>query len=84
MARASSASRPQYLLYVTRLTRRAKPALATLATLFTGEFGLDFLYYEPPRVRGILPTGGPLGGGTLVTVVGFGFDGLGRVLSLKS
>ena len=38
----------------------------------------DFLYYDDPHVYGITPTGGPVLGGTLVTVAGRGFDGLAR------
>lgn len=37
-----------------------------------------FRYYENPRVQGLVPTGGPVRGGTHVTVHGSGFDGLGR------
>ena len=37
-----------------------------------------FTYYDDPHVLGIVPTGGPVLGGTIVTVLGHGFDGLNR------
>ena len=42
----------------------------------TSAAGLRFIYFRDPHVFGILPTGGPVGGGTLVTVLGRGFMGL--------
>ena len=41
-----------------------------------------FVYYMDPHVLGILPTGGPVRGGTIVTVLGDGFHGLRRNTSV--
>ena len=38
----------------------------------------NFLYYDDPHVLGVSPTGGPVAGGTIVTVLGHGFHGLNR------
>ena len=38
--------------------------------------GQRFTYYTNPHVRGVAPTGGPVTGGTVVTVRGKGFNGL--------
>ena len=45
--------------------------------------GGEFTYYDDPHVYGILPTGGPMSGGTLVTVLGHGFDGLGGNVRIR-
>ena len=44
--------------------------------------GSDFLYYDDPHVYGIIPTGGPMRGGTEVTVLGHGFRGLDGDISV--
>ena len=33
----------------------------------------NFTYYEHPRIDGVVPGGGPVQGGTIITLVGKGF-----------
>eukprot|EP00966_Prymnesium_polylepis_P050157 1161174-Prymnesium_polylepis.1 len=39
-----------------------------------GDTGLTFRYYSPPVVTTITPSGGHRTGGTIVTILGSGFD----------
>ena len=67
-----------------RAVCRVPPASAGVSTAdfsialngqqFTGARASQFLYYEEPEIVSIHPSGGPDGGGTVITLFGSGFD----------
>ena len=45
----------------------------------TGFAGVNFTFYEQPTLAALALTGGPVAGGSLVTIAGEGFDAFGAV-----
>ncbi len=71
----------------TTITASSPPGTGTLGVTVTTSSGTSaispadvFTYVPAPTVDGLSPTKGPLGGGTLVTITGTGFDGATAVV----